>query len=93
MHHLHIKYGEVLLPIKRLAFERELQKIKMEIYISAFTNEELEKIDEICFNELGGMTYQNPDELIAQSFRNYYYGKTKSRVGNAIVNYFKKELA
>ncbi len=93
MKRANIKYGEVLLPIKRLTFERELQKIKMEIYISAFTNEELEEIDEICFNELGGMTYRNPDELIAQSFGNYYYGKTKSRVGNAIVNYFKKELA
>lgn len=93
MKRANIKYGEVLLPIKRLTFERELQKIKMEIYIFAFTNEELEEIDEICFNELGGMTYRNPDELIAQSFGNYYYGKTKSRVGNAIVNYFKKELA
>ena len=93
MKRANIKYGEVLLPIKRLTFERELQKIKMEIYIVAFTNEELEEIDEICFNELGGMTYRNPDELIAQSFGNYYYGKTKSRVGNAIVNYFKKELA
>ena len=93
MKRANIKYGEVLSPIKRLAFERELQKIKTEIYLSAFTNEELEEIDEICFNELGGMTYRNPDELIAQSFGNYYYGKTKSRVGNAIVNYFKKELA
>ena len=39
------------------------------------------------------MVEENANELIAQSFGNYYYGKTKSRVANAIVEYFKRELS
>ena len=87
-----VKYGEVLTPIKKKIFEQELQKIKVEVYLAAFSDETLEEIDGACVGELGTMTYRNPDELIAQSFGNYYYGKTKSRVGNAIVEYFKRGL-
>mgnify|MGYP002622847593 CR=1 FL=1 len=87
-----IKYGEVLTPIKKEVFEQELQKIKGEVYLAAFSDETLEEIDDACISELGTMTYRNPDELIAQSFGNYYYGKSKSQVGKAIVEYFKRGL-
>lgn len=88
-----VKYGEVLTPIKKKIFEQELQKIKGEVYLAAFSDETLEEIDDACIGELGTMTYRNPDELIAQSFGNYYYGKSKSQVGKAIVEYFKRGLA
>ena len=88
-----IIYGEPLTPIKNWMFEEELQKIREEVYLSAFTDEEFEEIVQICSNELGSMTINNADQLIAQSFGNYYYGKSKSRVGNAIVEYFRRELA
>ena len=38
------------------------------------------------------MTRDNPHELIAQSFGNYYYGLEQSPVGKKIVDYFRKEL-
>lgn len=87
-----IKYGELLSSIKRALFENEMQKISIEIYNAAFTDESYEVIVEACEQELGSMVTGKPGELIAQSFGNYYYGKKKSRVAKSIVEYFMREL-
>jgi len=87
-----IIYGEELTPLKRFLLEKEFQKIKEEVYLASFSDETLEEIDKACISELGTMTYRNSDELIAQSFGNYYYGKNKSKVGQSIVEYFKERL-
>lgn len=73
-------------------FRGEYKKIMQEIYIAAFTDEDYDSIQQICGEQLGSMTIENPKELIAQSFGNYYYGSNKSIVAEKIVKYFQKEL-
>lgn len=87
-----IKYGELLTPIKEELFKNEMQKIGIEIYNAAFTDESYEVIVETCERELGSMVTGKPGELIAQSFGNYYYGNKKSIVAKSIVEYFMREL-
>ncbi len=47
--------------------------------------------DEIITADLGFIT-TDTDELIAQSFGNYYYGKKRTMLAKSIVDYFMKEL-
>lgn len=87
-----IRYGEVMLPEVKDKYDKEFAKIQQEVYLAAFSDEDYWEIQNACTRELGSMVEGNAKELIAQSFGNYYYGKNKSRVANAIVEYFKREL-
>jgi len=75
-----------------MIFEKEYNNIAQEVYLAAFTNENFDNIQKQCIQQLGNMVYKNPNELIAQSFGNDYFGKNKSNIAKNIVNYFKKEL-
>lgn len=86
------EYGKPLTPIQNELLSREYQKISQEIYLHCFTDEDFIRIQNDCTNELGLMVYCNPNELIAQSFGNYYYGKQKSKIAKDVVTYFMKEL-
>lgn len=87
-----IEYGKPLSIIEQHIFEQEYNKIAQDIYIAAFSDESIMEIFSKCTKELGSMTTGRANELIAQSFGNYYYGKTKSAIAASIVEYFKKEL-
>lgn len=87
-----LEYGKPLGTIEHELFKTEFTKIQQEIYEAAFTDESYSELQKICVEQLGSMTYCNADELIAQSFGNYYYGSVKSSVGEKIVKYFKKGL-
>lgn len=88
-----IRYGETLSPIKRVLFENELRKINIEIYEIAFDDSfnTTVAIFSECENQLGKMA-TDPNELIAQSFGNYYYGIEKKPIAKSIVEYFMREL-
>lgn len=87
-----LKYGKPLSTIETYIFEKEYNNIAQEVYLAAFTNENFDNIQKQCIQQLGNMVYKNPNELIAQSFGNDYFGKNKSNIAKNIVNYFKKEL-
>ena len=87
-----LKYGKPLSKIEAEVFKKQYNKISQDIYLRAFSDETYEEIQEICTEQLGMMTKESPRELIAQSFGNYYYGSTKSKVAKSIVKFFKKEL-
>lgn len=86
-----LPYGVPLTPEQLYLFNREYDAIKQEIYLAAFTDESLEEIYDKCKKELGSMATK-PEELIAQSFGNYYYGVHKSEIAKSIVKYFSKGL-
>ncbi len=90
-----IKYGDIMLPEVKEKYDKEFAKIQQEVYLAAFSESDADfwEIQGMCADELGTMVILKPKELISQSFGNYYYGKTKSRVANAIVEYFKRELS
>ena len=87
-----IAYGKPLSLFETSALNEQYHKISEEIYNAAFNNELLQEIWDRCNNELGSITVGNPRELIAQSFGNYYFGITKSKIARKIVKYFVKEL-
>lgn len=87
-----IEYGKSLSDIEIFVFQNEYDEIKQEIYLAAFTNESYIEIQRQCEKELGLITVGNPQELIAQSFGNYYYGNDKSKIGKQIVKYLMKGL-
>lgn len=88
-----IKYGKIMSQDEKDKYDKEFAKIQQEVYLAAFADEGFWEIQNICMSELGSMVESNANELIAQSFGNYYYGKNKSRVANAIFGYFKRELS
>lgn len=78
------------------AYNSEYNQIMQEIYIAAFPDKDfpditLDEIKKSVESELGTIA-RISRELIAQSFGNYYYGKEKSRIANAIVQFFKESL-
>ncbi len=87
-----ISYGEPISPINQVLLKQQYDLISQEIYIAAFKDESFISIQNACVEQLGEICLNNPHELIAQSFGNYYYGKNKSDIANAIVQYFKKGL-
>lgn len=88
-----IRYGEIMSSETEAKYKEAFAEIRKEVYLAAFSDEDYFEIQNACTRELGSMVEENANELIAQSFGNYYYGKTKSRVANAIVEYFKRELS
>ena len=77
--------------------ERTSQVDNQEIYIAASPDDEFpditfEEIQQAVEQELGSMADNNAEELIAQSFGNFYYGKDKSRIAEAIIHFFKEAL-
>ncbi len=87
-----IEYGKPLSNIEYTVFQNEYDKIKQEIYLFCFDDESYDEIQNKCIEQLGKMVKDNPNELIAQSFGNYYYGKKLSSVAKKIIDYFKKGL-
>lgn len=87
-----LQCGKPLSTIECHIFEQEYRKITQEIYTAAFTTESFDEIQRSCAEQLGNMVYMNSQELIAQSFGNYYYGTNKSEIAKSIVEFFKKEL-
>lgn len=87
-----IEYGKPLSLFETSDLNEQYRKISEEIYNAAFKDELLQEIWDQCSNELGSITVGNPRELIAQSFGNYYFGVTKSKIAKKIVKYFMKEL-
>lgn len=87
-----IDYGTPLTVLHRELFRMERNKISQEIYIAAFDGQGINEIRAICREQLGNMTVDNPYELIAQSFGNYYYGSSVSGVAKRIVKYFIRGL-
>lgn len=87
-----IEYGKPLSLFETSTLNEQYRKISEEIYNTAFKDELLQEIWDQCSNELGSITVGNPCELIAQSFGNYYFGVTKSKIAKKIVKYFMKEL-
>lgn len=88
-----IKYGEALTPIKQQLFENEFKKITIDVYNNVFDDSFTtpNAIFDECAKQLGNMA-RNPNELIAQSFGNYYYGDERMPIAEKIVEFFKKEL-
>ncbi|MGN0619205.1 MAG: minor capsid protein [Ruminiclostridium sp.] len=87
-----LAYGKPLSVIEQAIFNEEYTRISQEIYMAAFTDEDISTIYERCIKELGSMTDKSPNELIAQSFGNYYYGISKSEIAKRILRYFMKGL-
>ena len=87
-----LEYAKPLSLLEREIFKKHYHEICFEIYGCAFSNESAFEIQGMCVSQLGSMTYNEPSELIAQSFGNYYYGEEKSDIAKSIVKYFKKEL-
>lgn len=87
-----IPYGKSLTQLELEIFNKEYNKISQEIYLVAFEDENFTEIQQICASQLGISTVENPHELIAQSFGNYYYGNKKSYVGEKIIKLFMKGL-
>lgn len=87
-----LEYGKPLSSIEYAIFQSEYNKIKHEIYLSTFDDETFDEIQNICIEQLGSIVKNNPNELIAQSFGNYYYGKSLLPIAKKIVQYFKKGL-
>ncbi|MDP4152610.1 MAG: minor capsid protein [Bacillota bacterium] len=82
--------GKNLSSIQVSIFQSERKKISQEIYLQAFTDESFEEIFHKIYNELGQRASESGEELIAQSFGNYYFGKHKSKVAKSIVKFFMK---
>lgn len=76
----HLPYGVPLTAEQYVAFVNEYNKIRQEIYVAAFNDESLVEIKELCVSELGRSTENNANELIAQSFGNYYYGRKNQQL-------------
>ena len=87
-----IAYGKPLSLIEQKILKEKYDIISQEIYSVCFNEETFYQIQEKCVKELGKNVYCNPHELIAQSFGNYYYGKSKSSISENIINYFMKGL-
>lgn len=86
-------YGKSLTSEQTYLFDIEYKKIAEEIYPKSFDNNlSFEEIQEQCIKQLGLATKNNPYELIAQSFGNFYYGKHTSKIAKSIIAYFKEEL-
>lgn len=83
--------GEQLKRTQLVLFEQERNKIIQECYIQAFDDEDFNEIKTKKYLELGNMT-KLEIELISQSFGNYFFGKNRSQIASAIVDFFKKEL-
>jgi len=88
----HLEYGKPLNVLEISIFKHEYDKILQEIYLTCFNDETFDEIQTICAEQLGNMVRWSAEELIAQSFGNYYYGETRTSIAKKIVEYFKKGL-
>ncbi len=84
-------YGVPLTPEHVIELERSMIQIRNDVYEYVFGDMEFSEIVSSVKKELGwSATIGN--ELIAQSFGNYYYGDKKSKIAQKVIKYFKKEL-
>lgn len=84
-------YGVQLTPELVVELENSMIQIRNEVYDYVFGDMELDEIISTVKKDLGwSATVGN--ELIAQSFGNYYYGDNKSKIARKVIKYFKKEL-
>lgn len=89
-----LEYGKPISAEQNILLNKKLNEICIEIYEAAFDDsfETPEAIFNECANQLGSMAVM-PNELIAQSFGNYYYGSDKMPIAKSIIEYFIKELS
>ena len=89
-----LEYGKPISAEQNILLNKKLNEICIEIYEAAFDDsfETPEAIFDECANQLGSMAVM-PNELIAQSFGNYYYGSDKMPIAKSIIEYFIKELS
>lgn len=89
-----LEYGKPISAEQNILLNKKLNEICIEIYEAAFDDsfETPEAIFDECAKQLGSMAVM-PNELIAQSFGNYYYGSDKMPIAKSIIEYFIKELS
>lgn len=89
-----LEYGKPISAEQNILLNKKLNEICIEIYETAFDDsfKTPEAIFDECANQLGSMAVM-PNELIAQSFGNYYYGSDKMPIAKSIIEYFIKELS
>lgn len=89
-----LEYGKPISAEQNILLNKKLNEICIEIYEAAFDDsfKTPEAIFDECANQLGSMAVM-PNELIAQSFGNYYYGSDKMPIAKSIIEYFIKELS
>lgn len=84
-------YGVPLTPEHVIELERSMIQIRNDVYEYVFGDMEFSEIVSSVKKDLGwSATIGN--ELIAQSFGNYYYGDKKSKIARKVIKYFKEEL-
>lgn len=83
--------GIALTPDQIIDLHGQRMQIVEDVYLAVFESETFEEIQAAVAKSLGKAAL-NPNELIAQSFGNYYFGLEKSPIAEKIVNYFKKEF-
>lgn len=89
-----LEYGKPISAEQNILLNKKLNEICIEIYEAAFDDsfKTPEAIFDECANQLGSMAVM-PNELIALSFGNYYYGSDKMPIAKSIIEYFIKELS
>lgn len=89
-----LEYGKPISAEQNILLNKKLNEICIEIYEAAFDDSFAtpEAIFDECAKQLGSMAVM-PNELIAQSFGNYYYGSDKMPIAKSIIEYFIKELS
>lgn len=89
-----LEYGKPISAEQNILLNKKLNEICIEIYEATFDDsfKTPEAIFDECANQLGSMAVM-PNELIAQSFGNYYYGSDKMPIAKSIIEYFIKELS
>lgn len=89
-----LEYGKPISAEQNILLNKKLNEICIEIYEAAFDDsfETPEAIFDECAKQLGSMAVM-PNELIDQSFGNYYYGSDKMPIAKSIIEYFIKELS
>lgn len=89
-----LEYGKPISAEQNILLNKKLNEICIEIYEAAFDDsfETPEAIFDECAKQLGSMAVM-PNELIAQSFGNYYYDSDKMPIAKSIIEYFIKELS
>lgn len=84
-------YGVPLSPEHIVELKKSIIEVRNEVYEYVFGDMKFKDIYFAVKSELGYMSNIN-NELISQSFGNYYYGKKKSKIARKVLKYFKKEL-
>ena len=89
------EYGKPITREEAFVLKNQENTILNEIYDMCFPgwNKDYETVLKHSIADFGTISVKPPQELIAQAFSKYYYGKKKSRIAKEMVEYYKRELS